>query len=121
MTAKFKSKSFRGAFKLHEQFREATPQRAIRKNVRIPKTLMQMGTVEYIGYRTTHSKSKVVHYHHDFAPGSRPMLCAGPGKNELFLLDGRYHVTDRGIVDLNAQGEEIDDSHNPPQEITVDK
>lgn len=108
MSSVFKKRSFRNAFQLYRDFREDTPQRAKRVNVRIPKTVMHMGDVEYIGYRTTHGR-KVVHYHHDFAAGSRPVLAAGPGRNELLLVGGRYHVTDRGIVDLDARGREIDD------------
>lgn len=111
---KFKQKDFRGAFRLYEKFREATPKTAKRVNVRVPKTVMHMGDVEYIGYRTTHGR-KVVHYHHDFAVGSRPVLAAGPGHNELVLIGGRYHVTDRGIVDLDTRGREIDDpTHGEP-------
>jgi hypothetical protein len=105
---RFTKKDFSGAFKLHSNFREVTPTKAIRTNVRVPKALMAMGHVEAICYRTTHDKKSVL-YKHDFAPGSRPLLSAGPGRNELFLIGGRYHVTDRGIVDLDARGVEIDD------------
>jgi hypothetical protein len=31
------------------------------------------------------------------------------GRNELFLVGGSYHVTERGVVDLNTRGAEIDD------------
>lgn len=69
---------------------------------------MVMGQVEFIGYRTTHGSTLVL-YKHDFAPGSRPQLAAGPKRNQLFLVGGRYRVTDRGIVDLDAKNREIDD------------
>lgn len=102
-------KEFRGAFKLHEQFRETKPTRTKKVKIDVPSALMLMGTVESICYRTTHKG--VAHlYKHDFAPGSRPFLAAGAKKNQLFLVDGRYHVTDRGIVDLDARGKEIDDA-----------
>lgn len=104
----FKRKEFRGAFRLHEAFREKTPTRAKKVSYSIPKTLMVMGHVEFIGYRTTHG-TELVLYKHDFAPGSRPQLAAGPKRNQLFLIGGRYRVTDRGIVDLTAKGDEIDD------------
>lgn len=107
----FKRRDFRGAFRLHEQFREETPKRAKRVTLHVPKALMVMGAVEYIGYRTTHGK-KVVRYQHTFAPASRPTLGAGPKRNQLFLIGGRYHVTDRGIVDLDAQGVEIEDDQH---------
>ena len=104
----FKKKDFRGAFKLAEDFREKTPTRARKVSYSIPRVLMIMGHVEFIGYRTTHGQQLVL-YKHDFAPGSRPQLAAGPKRNQLFLIGGRYRVTDRGIVDLDAKGQEIDD------------
>lgn len=108
---RFSRREFKGAFKLHESFREATPTRA--RVIRVPKmptALMVLGTVEFVGYRTTH-KSRAHLYKHDFAPGSRPMLAAGPKRNQLYLIGGRYHVTERGIVDLTASGDEIEDNH----------
>ncbi len=104
-------KDFNGAFKLHKQFRE--PLKSDRVKVRkvqidVPTALMVQGTVESISYRTTHG-GKVVLYKHDFAPGSRPFLASGPRKNQVFLVGGRYHVTDRGIVDLDGSGKEIED------------
>lgn len=111
---KFSKKDFRGAFKLHEDFRELPPDKALRMKVNLPKALMSMGHVEAICYRTTHGHASVL-YKHDFAPGSRPVLAAGPKRNQLFLLGGRYHVTDRGIVDLDAHGRELDDpKHGKP-------
>lgn len=107
----FKKKEFRDAFKLHKDFRESTPTRAkVIRPPRMPKALMVLGTCEFIGYRTTHD-GKVHLYKHDFAPGSRPLLAAGPRRNQLFLIQGRYHVTERGIVDLDSHGHEIDDAH----------
>lgn len=104
-------KDFSGAFKLHKAFREPlkTDRVKVRKmKVDIPSALMVQGTVESISYRTTHA-GKVVLYKHDFAAGSRPFLASGPRKNQVFLVGGRYHVTDRGIVDLDANGDEIED------------
>lgn len=111
----FKDPDFRGAFRLHEQFREAKPTR-VRRVVapKIPRALMQLGELEFVGYRTTHN-GEVARYMHKFAPGSMPRLMAGPKRGQLFLIGGRYHVTDRGIVDLDARGQEIDDGkHNTP-------
>lgn len=101
-------KDFRGAFKLHSVFREAIPKKARVVTLKLPKAAAVIGVVEFIGYRTTHKG--VAHlYKHDFAPGSRPTLASGSKRNQLVLVGGRYHVTDRGIVDLDAQGEEIDE------------
>lgn len=96
------------ALSLFRDFRERDATRAKVVDFNIPSAVAVMGPVEFIGYRTTHGR-KAVLYRHDFAPGSRPQLCAGPDENELYLIGGRYRVTDRGIVDLDANGEEIDD------------
>lgn len=110
--ARVKRSEVTAAFKLHKAFREplATDRVKVRKmKVTIPSALMVQGTVEFIGYRTTHA-GKAVLYRHDFAPGSRPLLASGPKRNQVFLVGGRYHVTERGIVDLDANGQEIEDA-----------
>jgi hypothetical protein len=66
-----------------------------------------MGYVEGIDYRTTHGK-KVELYHHDFAPGSRPLLCVSSDGRQVLLLGGRYKWTDRGIVDRDHKDREIE-------------
>jgi len=96
------------ASKLYQDFRERPPRRARRVEVTFPRAVMVMGRVDAVDYTTTHA-GKVVRYRHDFAAGSKPLLCAGPDKNQLYLMEGRYHVTERGIVDLDARGREIDD------------
>lgn len=65
-----------------------------------------MGHVEFIGYVTTH-RGKTHLYIHEFAPGSRPLMTAGPHRNQLLLIGGRYRVTSRGIVDLDARGRPV--------------
>ena len=67
-----------------------------------------MGYCEAILYSTTHAGVAKL-YKHKFAKGSRALLCAGPGKSQLYLIGGRFHVTDRGIVDLTPSGKEIPD------------
>lgn len=93
----------RRAEKLYGQFREAKPQRVRHLKVTWPKALMVMGHCEFVGYATTH-KGKVSLYIHEFAQGSRPLLCAAPGKSQLFLLGGRFDVTARGITDRDRSG-----------------
>jgi hypothetical protein len=56
---------------------------------------------------TTHNGKPALYVHH-FAPGSRPALYAGTNRNELALVGGRFHVTGRGITDLDANGRETD-------------
>ena len=96
------------AARLYRSFRERTPTRARKVTVRLPKAVMVMGTCDGILYTTTHG-GKASRYKHVFAKGSKPLLCAGTGRNQLYLIGGRFHVTDRGIVDLTPRGREIED------------
>ncbi len=100
--------SIRGAKTLYERFREKPATRARAIKIKYPKAVAIMGYCEFIGYSTTHGRSAKL-YKHKFAKGSRPMLCAGPGRNQLYLIGGRFHVTERGIVDLTPRGKEIED------------
>ena len=102
------------ALKLYEGFREAKPKRGRTIEIEMPKVLMVMGHLRFVGYDTTRN-GKTELYKHDFAPGSRPLLCADGATGQLFIIQGRYHVTAggelTGIVDLDARGKEIDDGH----------
>ena len=101
-------KSLKRAYKLYEEFREKQPKRGRRIEYVAPKVLMVMGNLRFVGYDTTRN-GKTELYKHDFAPGSRPILCADGDTGKLFIVEGRYHVTPRGIVDLDLKGREIDD------------
>lgn len=102
------------ALKLYEEFREAKPKRGRTIEIEMPKVVMVLGNLRFIGYDTTR-KGKTELYKHDFAAGSRPLLCADGSTGQLFIIEGRYHVTAggelTGIVDLDANGREIDDGH----------
>lgn len=95
------------AARLYRQFREAPVRRARAVKVQLPRAVARMGTVEFIGYMTTHG-GRVHLYVHDFAPGSRPMLYAGPRRNQLYLFGGRFKVTARGITDFDSRGRMVD-------------
>lgn len=101
--------ALKNAVGLYRKFREAEPQRMRRVTIEIPAALMTMGRVSAIEYETTHG-GKTQAYRHDFVPGSRPTLAASGKRNGLFLLGGRYHVTERGIVDLDPRGREVEDN-----------
>ncbi len=101
-------KHLKNAVGLYRKFREADPKRARRVTINLPSALMVMGRVSAIEYETTH-KGVAHKYRHDFVPGSRPTLAASGAKNGLYLHGGRYHVTDRGIVDLDPNGREVED------------
>jgi hypothetical protein len=96
----------RKAAALYRGFREEPPQRARRVNYAVPEAVAVMGQVEFIGYMTTHAGETHL-YVHQFAPGSRPIFAAGKGRNQAYLVGGRYRVTDRGIVDFGPGGREV--------------
>lgn len=100
--------SVRKAKTLYEKFRESKATRARTITVKLPKAVAIMGYCNAIEYETTHG-GKAQAYRHKFAKGSRALLCAGPGKNQLYLIGGRFRVTERGIVDLTPRGREIED------------
>jgi hypothetical protein len=100
--------SVKKAKKLYEDFRETSAKRARKIRVKLPRAVAVMGYCEAILYSTTHNGVAKL-YKHKFAKGSRALLCAGPGPNQLYLIGGRFHVTERGIVDLTPSGREIPD------------
>lgn len=109
-----KAKALKWAVGLYKKFREEPAKRVAVMRAELPSVLMVMGRVSAIEYETTHlsddgTKRMAQGYRHKFAEGSRPMLACAPGENGLFIVGGRYHVTERGIVDLDAQGREIED------------
>jgi hypothetical protein len=101
--------SVKRAAKLYKAFRERTPRVAKEVRIKLPRAVAVMGYADFIGYTTTHRGGKALRYKHSWAKGSKPLLCAGPGKNQLFLIGGGFHVTERGIVDLTPRGREIED------------
>lgn len=96
------------AYRLYENFREERPKRGRKVEFVVPKVVMVMGHCHSISYDTT-QRGKTALYKHTFNAGSRPLLCADGKTGQLFLIEGRYHVTERGIVDLDARGRELDD------------
>lgn len=110
----------RRAAKLYESFRDESPRRSRSVRIEIPKAVAVMGTVEFIGYVTTHN-GKTHLYIHEFAPGSRPLFCSGGRSKQIFLVSGRYRVTDRGIVDYTRSGKPIYDHKSRYKVELVDK
>ncbi len=100
-------KAIAAAVTLYESFREAKPRSIGTYKMPVPRAVAVIGYVEGIDYRTTH-KGKLTLYHHDFVPGSRPLLCASADGRQLLLLGGRFQFTERGIVDLDHEGQEIE-------------
>lgn len=100
-------KDVQRAESIYRGFREATPKRARVVRIRLPKSAAVIGKIRAVEYDTTH-KGRATLYRHDFAHGSAPLLVAG-ADGRVYLIEGHYHFTDRGIVDLDARGREIDD------------
>jgi hypothetical protein len=101
----------RAAVELYESFREKKPKRLDTIHVKIPRVVVHIGYVEVLWYRTTHGKD-VQPYEHKFAAGSRPLLCVSSDGKQLLLLGGRYQFTERGIVDKDAKGKEIENKRH---------
>jgi hypothetical protein len=102
-----KGREVKQAIELFSSFRERKPTRIGRAVLKVPTVVACMGYVEGIDYRTTHGK-KTELYHHDFAAGSRPLLCVSSDGRQVLLVGGRYKWTERGIVDRDHKDREIE-------------
>jgi len=101
-----KRKAVQQACDLFVGFREKQPKKVKVVNVTIPSAVMVVGHVDAIDYTTTHGR-KTVAYRHEFADGSRPLLCASSDGRQLLLLGGRFEFEARGIVDIDEKGKKI--------------
>lgn len=97
----------RAAASLWRDFREEPAASSTVIDIDWPKALMVMGHVELIAYTTTHG-GKRRKYTHQFAPGSKPLLCAGRKRGQLFLIGELFKVDGHGIVDVTADGRRKD-------------
>ena len=104
---KVSKRALRQAVTLYESFREKKPRRLSVVNVDVPEIVACIGHVEAIDYRTTHGKTLAL-YRHKFNAGSRPLLCVSADGRQLLLLGGRFKFTERGIVDRDEKGQEIE-------------
>lgn len=92
---------------LFQDFRDMDPSGVKVAAVRLPKAVIEMGDCVEIAYRVERN-GRVEYYRHEFKGATLPVLAASPKRGGLYLIGGAYHVTGRGIVDLNARGEEIE-------------
>lgn len=65
---------------------------------KIPKAVLVVGELEAVIYSTVRDDEHE-RYIHKFRKSSRPLLCASPDGDQLFIVEGCYEFTDRGIVD----------------------
>src|SRR5271165_4262207 len=100
------------AVALFESFREKkqTKPLAVFK-VKTPRVVAIIGYVDGFDYTTAHGKKEIA-YRHEFAAGSRPLFCVSADGKQLLLIGGRFEFTDRGIVDHDAQGREIENARH---------
>lgn len=103
--------AIKDAVALYEGFREAKPKKIKTVKVKLPKAVAVIGHLEYVGYKTTHGR-KTEFYQHDFAAGSRPLLCASADGKQLLLIGGHFVFGERGIVDVDKSGRERPDPHH---------
>jgi hypothetical protein len=94
-----KRAQIRHAAELYSEFsgHDADEFQMVQKPV-IPDVLTVIGELEGVIYSTVRD-NEAERYIHKFRAKSRPMLCVGPDGNQLFLIGGSYHFTERGIVD----------------------
>jgi hypothetical protein len=102
-------KSIEKAKKLYREFRETAPKTIRRINIEHPHSVAVLGFLSAVDYTTTR-RGKTELYRHEFSAGSRPYLCADGKTGQLFIIEGRYKVTARGITDIDAQGRLILDN-----------
>jgi len=91
--------STRRASRAYEAFHGDRSKR--RRRVHIPDAppvVWELGRVIGISYETTRDGERAA-YLHKFKPGSAPRLVISEDGEAMFLADGRYKVTDRGIED----------------------
>lgn len=92
------SKKINAAIKLFEDFTGENPQYIDRVNLPVDTVAMAIGHCDGVMY-TTVRDGKTERYVHKFKKGARPVLAVSSDGNQLYLLGGDYHFTDRGIED----------------------
>lgn len=64
----------------------------------MPRAVLVIGSLEGVIYSTVRD-GVAEKYVHRFRAKSRPMLCASPDGERLFIVGGDFEFTERGIVD----------------------
>lgn len=86
------------AARLLESFTGAAARRMRRVKLPRHKAALAVGPLHAIVYSTTRD-GKRERYMHEFRREARPLLAASHDGRSLYLLEGAYRFTDRGIVD----------------------
>lgn len=99
MSGKVPPSSVKKAGDLYREFSGHEPDEVVKiKKPVMPNTLLVVGELEGVIYSTVRDDEHE-RYIHKFRKSSRPLLCASPDGKQLFLIEGNYEFTDRGIVD----------------------
>lgn len=87
------------AGRLYREFSGHEPDEVVTVTApKVPKAVLVIGELESVIYSTVRDDEQE-RYIHKFRKQSRPLLCASPDGDQLFIVGGDYEFTDRGIVD----------------------
>ncbi len=86
------------AVRLYRGFREAAPRGVERWTLPADQVGVKMGLCVGIIYATTVG-GKREKFIHEFRRDAAPVLAVGEAGAQLYLLGGKYRVTERGIID----------------------
>ena len=86
------------AARLYEDFTGHAPREVVTVDTPNHDTQLVVGEVEAIAYNAVRDDERAS-YIHEFKKHSRPLLTASHDGTSLYLLDGAYRFTDRGITD----------------------
>lgn len=85
--------------RLYEDFSGQKPETIVKiKKPDYDDVIVVFGECEGVLYKTMRD-GEIEHYIHRFRAKSRPLLAVSSDGKQLYLLDGSYKFTDRGIVD----------------------
>lgn len=86
------------AGKLYADFSGHDPESVQEVDISVPKAGIIVGRLDGILYTTVRDNEDEA-YIHEFRPDSAPLLVASADGEALFIVDGAYSFTDRGIED----------------------
>ncbi|MBK9497442.1 MAG: hypothetical protein IPO08_23550 [Xanthomonadales bacterium] len=94
-----RNKDVQRAARLYEKFSGHEAEAIGRLKVPpMPRVGVAVGEVDFIGY-TTMRDGVTEKYIHKFKSADKPLFVVSPDGRQLYMVDGRYSFTERGIVD----------------------
>lgn len=95
-------KKINAAISLYQKFSGHTPEFIDKVTLKVDTVAFAIGHCDGIMYETIRD-GKREHYIHKFRKGSRPVLASSSDGKQLYMLEGAYKFTDRGIVDKKGR------------------